>query len=108
MFQYEILIKSGTSGHYDYDNCDLLIKEDFNVSVTPNVGNKIKINNNTYIVTEIILNENLNKCYVIREYNGVEQLYIKKIDYLVDVISKDSSINNEKLKNFVSDWKNNK
>lgn len=72
---FHVLIKSGTSGHSDYDNCDLLIADVKDCSV-PNKYDVLKINNNqNYLVTEVVrslvaVDKRWNECirvYVIKQ-----------------------------------------
>lgn len=47
-YKYKIKIKSGTGQYYDYDNCDLLLKE-CETPFLPRVGEIIQINFNDEI-----------------------------------------------------------
>jgi hypothetical protein len=50
---FSVCIKSGTSDHYDYDNCDLVLAKINNCEV-PNKHDVIKLNyTDKYFVTEV-------------------------------------------------------
>jgi hypothetical protein len=51
--KFDVCIKSRTSGHKDYDNCDLNIITIENCSI-PNQDDIIKINYESYLVREIV------------------------------------------------------
>lgn len=56
MIKFDVCIKSGTSGHLDYDNCDSLLKADIQTEQIPSKGDylAIEIDGRTkYLVTDV-------------------------------------------------------
>ena len=64
---YHVLIKSGTSGYYDYDGCDMSVAEIENNNI-PNVGDILEIDRVNLVGEEKHLDVNN---YLVREVRRI-------------------------------------
>lgn len=72
MIKFDVCIKSGTSGYWDEDNCDMLLKRDIKTNQIPSKGDYLYLDkgHESYLVTKVrrtfVNNEEWNTVYVIK------------------------------------------
>jgi len=50
---YNISIKDGVSGHFDYDRCDLCLIKIEDAEVLPRIGDTISLKSEKYLVKDV-------------------------------------------------------
>lgn len=48
MIRFDLHIKSGTGGYYDYDSCDLILKSEVHTKCLPRIGETISYMSNGF------------------------------------------------------------
>lgn len=78
--KFSICIKSGTCGHEDYDQCDLLVKENIETDQLPTNGEYISLSekdkNGWWIETKYLVMEVVRSYVNDKEFNTV---YVIKV-----------------------------
>lgn len=67
---FDIRVKSGTNGHIDYDNCDLVLYSDIKTNNIPRKDDVIEIDNDRLLVREV------NRSYLIEKNREYITVYV--------------------------------